>query len=204
MLSELRPASRLVAIDTAGTFFGIHRPLPGFEIFSSIDALRTYICFHLHEKFRVIFQPSPYISKALQFEQVARLAIKCKRMVLAVDEIDTYCSPTSLCVMDSRKYARYFGDEEPALYQLANYSRHHFLALYGVSRRPQQVARELTAQCLEVRSFVMTEALDVEAMRGRFQDAADRLPHLAQFCYLSHRDGEPVREHRSEKYISAA
>lgn len=131
------------------------------------------------------------MDKALQFERIARLAIACKWLVFGVDEFDEFCTAGHTTALDRKTYKQVFGNTKPALYQIANYSRHHKMAFIASSRRPAQVARELTSQYSELRVFRMTEAGDISYFAGILgESVAERLKTLADYTYLRARDGQ--------------
>lgn len=99
--------------------------------------------------------------------------------------------------MDPRAFLALFPGSDPqadaALYQIANYSRNQFhIAFLFTSRYPAQVARGLTSQCSELRTFLVTEPLHLEYLRSYYGADTDRLATLPRFQYLRYRDGLPI------------
>jgi hypothetical protein len=141
-----------------------------------------------------VYQPAPHVNKAIQFEKVSRLALECGWLVFAVDEFDEFCSASQCTKVPKAEYQKLFGSAPPGLYQVANYSRHPKLCFVGTSRRPAQVAREITAQFSLLRVFRMTEAVDLEYFAGTIGETfAERLRTLEPYTYLNIADGcEPV------------
>jgi hypothetical protein len=95
-------------------------------------------------------------------------------MVLGVDELDMLCGP-------------WWGDPRmcPEFYHLVNYGRHCKVSMLAAARRPMNVARGYTSQCLSMRLFCMTERTDLKYFEdyiGRGDSA--QLPGLPKYQYL--------------------
>jgi len=162
-------------------------------VFRSTKALREFLREHVRLPFKAIYQPVRG-DRAAQFEQVCFLAYKVGWLVLAVDEVDSFCTASCASVVDQRTLQRACpGAENYALYEIANYSRHKPMAFVFTSRRPAQVAREITSQCSELRIYMTTEEVDLAYFAGVIGRAnADRLKTLGNYQYLRYRDGLPV------------
>lgn len=141
---------------------------------------------------------------------MSRLALRTRWLVYAVDEVDSFCNAGSLSSMDPRAFLALFPGSDPeadaALYQIANYSRNQFhIAFVFTSRYPAQVARGLTSQCSELRTFLITEPNHLEYLRAYYGADTERLSALGRFYYLVYRDGSPVQlaggeDHRGRRF----
>jgi hypothetical protein len=122
--------------------------------------------------FRILYQP---LSGNLEehFESVTFLALAFGQhgpgLIYAVDEIDRFCSASFV---------------PPSMKELINYGRHRKISMICTSRRPAQVARELTSQCSEIRCFRTTEPRDIRYFEDIMGQAAQQLPSLEQYTYL--------------------
>lgn len=179
--------------DTLGNFLGRNAPLPGYTVFRSTKALREFLRDHVRLPFKAIYQPVAG-DRAAQFEQVCYLAYRVGWLVLAVDEVDSFCTASAPAVLDRAALQQACpGANNYGLYEIANYSRHKPMAFLFTSRRPAQVARELTAQCSELRIYLTTEEVDLAYFaRVIGRSNADKLKTLGSFYFLRYQDGLPV------------
>jgi len=99
-----------------------------------------------------------------------RLAYGVGNCVLVVDEIDLYGDVRS---------------PDESLLKVIRYGRHRGVSLIGVSQRPANVVRDLTAQSDILIMFHTTENRDVLYLADRIgSDNAERLRSIPQFSYL--------------------
>jgi hypothetical protein len=184
MERELRHSARVINFDTLGQY----GQLPGYVTFHQPGPLKAYLRERLRApSLKILYQPREG-DIAAHLESVTRIALATREVVYAVDEVDKFCSPSWL---------------PPGLYDLVNYGRHSRVPVMCTSRRPAQVARELTSQCAEMRIFRMTEPLDVRYFAQLIGDAtAAQLPQLGEYQYLRWtddgkaevwREGHPVK-----------
>lgn len=94
--------------------------------------------------------------------------VKLKNRVILIEEVDRFCSPS---YVDSR------------LDFVVRYGRHSNLSLLGISRRPAEMHRNLTANALRIHSFRMTEPRDIQYFRQVSADFADRIKALGKYQY---------------------
>lgn len=108
-------------------------------------------------------------------DALAALAIRYAQgignCVLVVDEIDLY--------------ADVHAPDDNVVKQIVRYGRHRAVSLIGVSQRPANVMRDMTAQCDYIVMFQSTEQRDVLYLADRIgSDNADRVRTLPQFHYM--------------------
>jgi hypothetical protein len=167
MAVRLRPVSRVIVFDTLGQY-----DLTGYIYIHQPGDLKMILRERLKSSFRVMYQPK---EGALEkhFEAVTQIVIACGSMIYAVDEVDRFCSASWL---------------PEGLKDLVNYGRHRKVSCLFTSRRPAQVARELTSQCSEFRLFRTTEPRDLSYYSDCIGIASEKLSGLEQFSYLLWRD----------------
>lgn len=124
------------------------------------------------------------------FESVTALALSYGKLgpglIYGVDEVDRFCDNGRLKVPD-RKPGQPVRD--PALKELINYGRHRKISAICTSRRPAQVARELTSQCSEIRCFKTTEPRDIRYFADIMGEIPSSfLPKLKEYSYLKWTD----------------
>lgn len=160
---------------------------PGYVTFHSPGPLKLFLAERLSSssRFRVMYQP---LSGDLQehFEAVTQMALTFGRLgpglIYAIDEVDRFCDNGRLKVPKQKAGEP---SRDPALKDLINYGRHRKVSAICTSRRPAQVARELTSQCAEIRCFRTTEPRDIRYFADIMGDtAANKLPSLGQYQYL--------------------
>jgi hypothetical protein len=185
--------SRCLIFDTLGNFCGRNQAPPGYTVFRNTKALKEFLREHIRLPFRAIYQPTSG-NKAEQFEQVCYLAYRAAWLVLAVDEVDSFCTASAPSVIDGAALQRVCpGADNYGLYEISNYSRHKPMAFVFTSRRPAQVARGLTSQCSELRVYLTTEDVDLAYFSGIMgRSNAEQLKTLGNFYYLRYQDGLPL------------
>jgi hypothetical protein len=175
-LKELeRCKLRRLVFDTLGQY-GTQR---GYVVFHNPGPLREYLKQRLHAScaFAILYQPlGGDLNK--HFEAVTFLALSYGKngpgLIYAVDEVDKFCSASFV---------------PQSLKDLINYGRHRKISMICTSRRPAQVARELTSQCAEIRCFRTTEPRDIRYFADIMGDtAANKLPTLGEYQYLKWTD----------------
>jgi hypothetical protein len=146
------------------------------------------------EGFRVVYQPPAIISRDIKsnplhdhFRAVCEAAYLVAGVVLAVDEIDSYCTS---------KYGD--GRMPPELYAIAHFGRHapgtgfsggkrRGMALLFTARIPTTVARGLASQASEFRLFHEDDGEYLDYFRRgalRNKENTERLRTLEKYQYL--------------------
>jgi DNA helicase HerA-like ATPase len=101
-----------------------------------------------------------------------RFAYALGNVLLVVDEIDLYADVRS---------------PDPIVMQIIRYGRHRGVSLLGVSQRPANVVRDMTAQCDFIVMFQSTELRDVAYLSDRIgNDNAEKIRALPQFTYMTY------------------
>lgn len=162
----VRNCPRLLIFDTLSQY------QPGsYTVFEQPGSLRSYLRDRISGgRFRILYQPKQG-EIAEHFEAVNCCAAACGNLVYCVDEMDKFTQPNWLPFH---------------LKQIANYSRHFRMALLFTSRRPTQIARELTSQCSEFWLFRNTEPRDLRYFREYIgEQALTELPKLRDWEYVS-------------------
>jgi len=113
-----------------------------------------------------VLQPPDDMTALLGIEFGYRLG----HTVIVVDEIDLYA--------DCRA-------PHPLLLQIVRYGRHRAVSLIGISQRPANVVRDMTAQSDYIVMFQSTENRDLQYLADRIgSDNAEAVRQLPQFEYL--------------------
>jgi hypothetical protein len=194
---------RLVLIDLRGAsplarnFFDCF----GFEkTFHQPGELRAFLRSHLDSNFRVLYQPEidPPTSLddhapglAAHFAAVTQLVIACGRLVYAIDEVDRVCSA---------------GWMPNGLDYLVNQGRHVQVSMVCTSRRPAQIARELTSQAHLFYCFKTTEPNDLRYLENYLgSQAMEEIPRLAPYNFVRWEESEGIAigdaaGHRKKKF----
>ena len=147
--------------------------LKGYKLISQPGALEQYLRVNRERRFRVLYQPRAGDLDA-HFRAVCTIVRAFGEMVLGVDELDMLCGPR-------------WGDSRmcPEFYHLVNYGRHCKVSMLATARRPMNVARGYTSQCLSMRLFCMTERTDLKYFEDYIgRDDSARLPGLPKYQYL--------------------
>lgn len=189
-LKELeRVKLRRLVFDTLGQYGYaagyqvFHNPGPLREMLKSKLSGTEIVARSIHRidpaqaRFSILYQP---LGGDLNehFEAVTSLALAYGKngpgLIYAVDEVDKFCSASFV---------------PKSLKDLINYGRHRKISMICTSRRPAQVARELTSQCAEIRCFRTTEPRDIRYFADIMGDtAANKLPTLGEYQYLKWTD----------------
>jgi DNA helicase HerA-like ATPase len=94
--------------------------------------------------------------------------LELENRTIIIEEIDRFCSP-------------HYIDER--LSYLVRYGRHKNLSLIGISRRPKEIHKHLTANANYIISFRMHEPNDLKYFREINDSFANSLQHLKQYEY---------------------
>ncbi len=89
-----------------------------------------------------------------------------KNRTIVIEEIDRFCSPYWI---------------EPRLDRLVRYGRHKNISIIGVSRRPVEIHRNLTANANEIISFRMIEPNDLKYFRQISTNFSMEIQHLGRY-----------------------
>ena len=113
------------------------------------------------------------------FRRVCALARAVGNLVLGADELDNFCDSS-------------WGPKRmpPELNAIVQYGRHFRVAMLGVTRVPQEVARGYRSQCERFLMFHTDDPDHLEAL-AKFcgQDIAAKLPSLPKYRYLQWQKG---------------
>ena len=114
--------------------------------------------------FALIYRPR---QARAEFPFIARVACEVGALCLLAEEISWAISPARM---------------DPAIENLIRYGRHQDVELIGISRRPAEVNRDLTANANEIYIFRTHEPRDIAYFREILgSSVADSLPALAKF-----------------------
>lgn len=147
--------------------------LPGFTIVNQPGEMETYLRKNSKRRFRLLYQPRTG-DPAQHFQHVCTIVRAFGWMILGIDELDMLCGAE-------------WGERRvpPEFYHLINYGRHVRVSMLGTARRPMNVARSFTSQCLQMRLFGMTERADLKYFEDYVgREDAERLPQLDKYLYL--------------------
>lgn len=147
--------------------------LPGYKIITEPGALVAYLRRNSARRFRILYQPRSGELDA-HFRAVCNVVRAFGSMVFGIDELDMLCGPR-------------YGDTRmcPEMYHLVNYGRHCRVSMVTTARRPMNVPRGYTSQCLSMRLFHMRERADVRYFEEYIGQAdAQRLTALPKYHYL--------------------
>ncbi|HUO59492.1 MAG TPA: AAA family ATPase [Candidatus Acidoferrales bacterium] len=114
------------------------------------------------------------------FEAICKLAMSFGNLVVTVDELDKYCS---------EEYGRRRMSNE--LNDVVQYGRHRRVAMLGVTRVPQDIAKGYRSQCERLLLFHTDEADHLAAVResGCPQEIVNKLTSLPKYKYLQWQRG---------------
>lgn len=103
---------------------------------------------------------------------VIEYAYMVGNVLLVIDEIDLYADVRA---------------PQPLILQIIRYGRHRAVSLVGISQRPANVVRDMTAQSDYMIMFQSTELRDVAYLADRIGPTdAERVRALPQFQYLTY------------------
>lgn len=156
------------------------RILPGFRIFSQPGPMVEYLRVNAGRRFRVLYQPRDG-DMVEHFRAWCRILRAFGSQVAGVDELDMFCSSS-------------WGPSRmpPEFNWLVHYGRHCRVSMVATARRPMDVARGFTSQCLSMRLFRITERADLRYFEDYIGGEVVALPRLDKYQYLHWRgDGDP-------------
>jgi hypothetical protein len=149
--------------------------LPGWQVISQPGQVRELMA-RAGERgaLRIIYRPEDGDPVA-HWECVGSLAYERGRMVIAIDEVDMFCSPWSWKMGEFWK--RRSGT--PALQKIVNWGRNRQLSMIVSARNPSAVHRDLTRNAWEWCLFADREPNDRAYFEASFSrlavDMLDRL-----------------------------
>ena len=159
----LQEKRRVIVFDPLGEYSG--------EQFSHLGELLARI--RNRKSFFVVYRPR---DARAEFPWLARIAYEVGSLWLVAEEISWAISPAKM--------------PEP-VEVLIRYGRHRDVDLLGISRRPAEVNRDLTANANEIYIFRTHEPRDIAYFRSIIGSDADTLPNLAPFKPYIWKDVSP-------------
>ena len=118
-----------------------------------------------------------------EFQFIARIACEIGALTLLAEEISWAISPAKM---------------DAGVENLIRYGRHQDVELIGISRRPAEVNRDLTANANEIYIFRTHEPRDIAYFREILgSSVADSLPSLAKFTPFVWSDDVQEKPHIS-------
>lgn len=151
----LKGKPRVIVFDPMGEYRGRSVSETPVELIRSIKGRETFFA---------VYRPR---DARAEFPWVARIAYTVGRLCLVAEEISWAISPAKM---------------DTAIEILIRYGRHRDVELIGISRRPAEVNRDLTANASDVYIFRTHEPRDIAYFRGILGTAAaESLPSLRQF-----------------------
>ena len=124
--------------------------LPGCRVISQPGDLEAYLRLNRGRRFRAVYQPMGGDLDG-HFRAVCTIVRAFGWLIFAVDELDMFCG------------ARWGDKRMPQeFYDLVHYGRHYHMSMLATARRPMDVARGYTSQCLSMRLFYMRERNDLK------------------------------------------
>lgn len=125
------------------------------------------------KKFFAVYRPR---DARAEFPWLARIAYEVGALCLVAEEISWAISPAKMPV---------------EVETLIRYGRHRDVELVGISRRPAEVNRDLTANANDVYIFRTHEPRDIAYFKSLIGGDADTLPNLPPFTPYVWRDVSP-------------
>lgn len=141
-------------------------------VFDPLGEYPGKIFYHLGEllryargraRFFAVYRPR---DARAEFPWLARIAYEVGSLCLVAEEISWAISPAKM---------------PPEIEILIRYGRHRDVELLGISRRPAEVNRDLTANANELYIFRTHEPRDLKYFRDVIGSVADTLPNLPPF-----------------------
>ena len=155
--------SRVIVFDPLGEYDG--------ERFDNLCSLLRYA--RGRKRFFAVYRPR---DARAEFPWLARIAFELGGLCLVAEEISWAISPAKMPV---------------EIEALIRYGRHRDVELLGISRRPAEVNRDLTANANEVYIFRTHEPRDIKYFRDVIGSVADTLPNLPAFTPYVWKDVPP-------------
>ncbi len=141
-----------------------------YKLFLSPQELLRYMVdngFTISKPLRVAF------SEQAEFDQLCKICLAHKNILLVVDEVDMFDSPTS--------QSRYFK-------KIIHLGRHYGLDLITTSRRPASISRDLTSQTDTFYLFKVTEETDLIYFKKRNSELAQIVRELKPYYHIKYDD----------------
>ena len=151
---------RVILFDPLGQYEGDASP-QGRKWFVSLYELRQHV--QARDTFFAVYRPT---RARESFPLLSRIACKVGKLCLVAEEISWAISPAKM---------------NTEIENLIRYGRHRDVELIGISRRPSEVNRDLTANADEIYIFRMHEPRDKDYFRDVIGSAADGLPNLEPY-----------------------
>jgi DNA helicase HerA-like ATPase len=134
-------------------------------VISDAASLAEYLRVNHAGKFKIIF-------RAEDDQVFSEAFYACRNMydmTIIIEEVDNFCSPY---------------DIEENLRGIIRYGRHRQLSIIGVSRRPAEVSRHLTAQADCIISFIQNEPRDIAYLKSRLSNEdCEQIKSLPEYQY---------------------
>lgn len=155
-----------------------HSVLADHRIIQQPGELKWYLEPNRGRRFRVLYQPRRGDLDS-HFAAVCTIARATGNLILAIDELDKLTGsrfgPSWMCT---------------PFYHLVNYGRHCHVSLIATARRPNNVPRGFTSECLSMRLFRITEPAQIDYFEEYIgRGGARRLRSLPRFEFLKWEDG---------------
>lgn len=164
---ELRKIPRFILWDTLGEY-------QGFDVFTDIESLFSYVYDHRTGVLQAVFNCLEE-NEAQAFDTVCHMAGAVENVVLVVEEVDAYATP-SIIPFDLKRCLKT--------------GRHRGVGLICVSRRPAEINRLITSQTQRFICFKMFEPNDVRYMGSIMGERSRELIDLPVLHYLDWQHGE--------------
>lgn len=168
------------AHDFAGRF--VERPVDGALVFSSVrEAMDAASAGKLGDRPRVVLQAHRgSLRDHPEFDAACAWALRAGNLLLVVDEVDQYCSS---------------GFTPRSLSDVLSLGRHTCVDQLYLTRRPAEIAREITANADALRAFRTTEPRDLDYLAGycgsAFVEGLKRLPRFGSATWTGEDEPRP-------------
>lgn len=166
----------VIFFDTVGTHVHL---LKGFKLFTQPGPLKEYLRANRGRRVRVVYVPRDEWPEKHMIA-VAMIARAYGNMILAIDEIDTFCGPE-------------WGVKGMPieLYNLAHFGRHYHVSMLCTARDPVSLSKRFRSQCAFMRLFRTDEEAYVKYFEARIgKENASKLPTLQKTYFLFWKSGE--------------
>jgi hypothetical protein len=165
----------VIFFDTVGKHAHL---LPGFVQFNQPGPLKEYLLANQGRRVRAVYVPRDEYPEQ-HLIAVCVLARVYQNVILAVDEIDTFCGP--------EWGAKNMPKE---LYDLAHYGRHWHVSMLCTARDPATLSIKFRSQCEYMRIFRTSEERYVKYFEARIGKAnSAKLPQLQKTYFLFWQSG---------------
>jgi hypothetical protein len=160
----------VIFFDTVGRHAAL---LHGFKLFNQPGQLKEHLLANRGRRVRACYVPLDEFPVEHMIA-VATMVRALGSMILAIDEIDTFCGAE-------------FGDKRmpPELYNLAHFGRHYKVSMLATARDPVSLSIRFRSQCEFMRLFRTSEERYVKYFEARIGRAnAAKLPMLKKTFFL--------------------